>query len=224
MGIISKATVKIKLTRLEKYRTQVKADLNNQANGPVRKAMKQWGVRYRSFAQERFDAFSKGGGDWPPLAPSTIARRRAAQSSRKKPKPSKELGAVESFVKFVGGTSKSSSGSNEKPAPKKRKSKKPAKKGDRKVSILRDLGVLFAVLAPTFASKPGSLEVQRPFGITVGYGGPSKHGSGSVTIADIASFHQVGAGHLPQRKIIVAPPVNVTALMAQDMQRALRTL
>lgn len=37
---------------------------------------KRWGARYRSFAQRRFVRFSRGGGDWPPLAESTIKGRR----------------------------------------------------------------------------------------------------------------------------------------------------
>jgi len=46
-------------------------------NSPaILKTMKQWGARYRSFSQRRFDLFSKGGGNWPPLAESTIKRRR----------------------------------------------------------------------------------------------------------------------------------------------------
>ena len=47
------------------------------ANTPAMiKTLKQWGVRYRGFVQQRFDQYSKGGGNWAPLKPATIARRR----------------------------------------------------------------------------------------------------------------------------------------------------
>jgi hypothetical protein len=42
---------------------------------------KKVGAIYRSFAQERFSRLSRGGGEWPPLAESTIARRRKRSSS-----------------------------------------------------------------------------------------------------------------------------------------------
>lgn len=42
---------------------------------------KKVGAIYRSFAMERFSKLSRGGGSWPPLAPSTIARRRKKSSS-----------------------------------------------------------------------------------------------------------------------------------------------
>lgn len=43
--------------------------------------MKKWEARYRGFALKRFDVFSKGGGNWAPLAPATIRRRRAGSST-----------------------------------------------------------------------------------------------------------------------------------------------
>jgi hypothetical protein len=45
------------------------------------KTLKQWGARYRGFAMKRFDIFSKGGGDWAPLKPATIARRRKGKGT-----------------------------------------------------------------------------------------------------------------------------------------------
>lgn len=50
--------------------------LVNEGRGPIEKGFKQWGAVYRSFASERFDTYSKGGGNWKPLSPQTIARRR----------------------------------------------------------------------------------------------------------------------------------------------------
>jgi len=54
----------------------VDSDLSGTSNGPLRKAIKQWAVRYRAFAQRRFYSYARGGGDWPPLAPSTVLSKR----------------------------------------------------------------------------------------------------------------------------------------------------
>jgi hypothetical protein len=39
------------------------------------KFFKRASIRIRSWAQERFDKFSRGGGDWPPLSPRTKRKR-----------------------------------------------------------------------------------------------------------------------------------------------------
>jgi hypothetical protein len=87
---------------------------------------------------------------------------------------------------------------------------------------------MFTALSPTFTNKPGSLEQDIQYGIRVGYGGPQRHSTGgpggTATIADIASFHQNGAGRLPQRQIIVPPPSHVITKMGEDMQRAIDKL
>ena len=76
-------TVIIDLGPLRKYRTALEADFRLRANGPVRKSFKQWAARYRSFLRERFDKYSKGGGDWAPLKDSTIKRRRKGKGTRR---------------------------------------------------------------------------------------------------------------------------------------------
>lgn len=45
-------------------------------NGPVRRAIRKWAARYRSFSAERFERFAKGGGNWPKLSALTIALRK----------------------------------------------------------------------------------------------------------------------------------------------------
>lgn len=47
-----------------------------------------WAVRYRAFSVERYTRFSRGGGDWPKLRPSTLRKRRKG----------KGLGAVASIL------------------------------------------------------------------------------------------------------------------------------
>lgn len=167
--------VTIKIPGLQRF---IKA-LQPPVAAPIRAAYRQWGARARSFLWERFDTFSKGGGNWPALAASTMRQRRgAARHNKKKP---------------------------------------------RKFAILVDTGMMKAVLAPVFAGAPGAIQTDLKNGITIGFGGPGKHAAGgSATLADIASFHNEGAGHLPQRKIIVPPPGSVKSLMVADMQRALK--
>lgn len=75
-------TVHVDLEPLRAYRSALEADLRLRANGPVRKAFKQWAARYRAFLRERFSTYSRGGGDWKALAPSTIARRRKGKGSK----------------------------------------------------------------------------------------------------------------------------------------------
>lgn len=70
--------VVIDLRGLTKFQRAVEAEFHNRSDGPIRDAMKQWGARYRSFAQRRFVKFSRGGGDWPPLK---RARRRGAKGA-----------------------------------------------------------------------------------------------------------------------------------------------
>lgn len=198
MSTSVEATVTIDLTALKKYGAAVDSQLHGTSNGPVAKAIRQWGFRYRSWAQERFDKFSKGGGDWPDLAESTKRARRQGKGKKQKIRKAKTTGKTDRRFKKV-----NVSGT---------------------FSILRDIGLLFAVVSPTFSGQPGALEQKIPFGIRIGFGGPSAHGSSKATIADIASYHQAGKGHLPKREIIVAPPAHVTVQMSGDMERALRQL
>ena len=91
-----------------------------------------------------------------------------------------------------------------------------------RAKILRDTGALLAALSPVFSSAAGAIQRRINKGIRVGYGGPAKHSKGRVTVAQIAHWHQVGAGNLPVRKIIVQPSRRVRQLMGQDLIRAAR--
>lgn len=69
--IISMLSIKINLDGIK----HLKQKLTNNPSmmGEIRAA---WALLYRSFVRRRFDTYSKGGGDWPALAPSTLRRRR----------------------------------------------------------------------------------------------------------------------------------------------------
>lgn len=83
MSVTISTTIAIDLSRLKKFRNALSSDLSGASQGPVRQALSQWAARYRGFVQERFDAFSKGGGDWPPLSPATIKARRKGKKPKK---------------------------------------------------------------------------------------------------------------------------------------------
>ena len=102
----------------------------------------------------------------------------------------------------------------------KRKRKRGAKQN---AQVLRDTGHLFAALNAQFTRKPGQLEQAIPFGVRVGYGGSGAHPS-NVTVAQIAEWHQTGAGDLPIREIIVGTnelQPGLVPAMAKDMELAL---
>lgn len=72
----ARVTIGTGLAKLKRFSKVISEDLRGSGQGPVRKAIRQWGFRYRSFIQERFIDFSRGGGNWPPLSPATIRGRR----------------------------------------------------------------------------------------------------------------------------------------------------
>lgn len=81
--MLAGATVVVDLGPLRSFRSVLEADLRRRQNGPVRAALKQWAARYRSFLRERFSIYSRSGGNWKPLADSTIARRRKGKGTKR---------------------------------------------------------------------------------------------------------------------------------------------
>lgn len=91
-----------------------------------------------------------------------------------------------------------------------------AKRERGRVAILRDTGTLLKALTP---GDPGNKFDFVRHGVSVGFGGPTKHPSGGkATIRDIAVFHDQGEGKLPRRQILHKPD----AAMVQFMLRTLR--
>ncbi len=170
----SVADVVVKLEGLKRFQRSVSGDMRSRSNGPVRKAITQWAAIYRAAMLERYTKASRGSGDWPPLKPNTIARRRKG--------------------KGVG----------------------------PRASILVDTGILRGALSIEFSNKPGQLQQDLPFGVRVGYGGPAQHDSGGPTVAQIANWHQTGAGRLPVREIIVSPTGKTLELMQKVMEAGIR--
>ena len=72
----------INVKGLEKMSRSISMGLRSTASSPIRDTFRQWSFRYRAEMQERYDRFSKGGGDWEDLKPETKARRRHGKGGR----------------------------------------------------------------------------------------------------------------------------------------------
>lgn len=70
--------VKVNMRPLQAMMREVNRDLRSASgSGPIRKTMlHQIGVVYLAFVKRRYVKFSRGGGNWKPLAKSTVSRRR----------------------------------------------------------------------------------------------------------------------------------------------------
>lgn len=209
--------------------------------GPIRDMYTQWGRRAQGFNEERFDRFSIGGGDWAPLALSTIRARRKASVSAKAGKFNAKFGGSGAFGR----------GARSSLARDTQRGGHLVSAG-RTVSILKDTGTLRAALK---IGAPGSTFELIPAGMTYGVAGnaphPPKQGGGASgavsaaaallvrsgkpvgrsipkskrsgggvrsapTIGQIAGFHQEGAGRLPKREVIVVPDQTTVDAMAGD--------
>ena len=169
--------------------------------GALRDMTYKWAARYRGFARARFIRYSRGGGDWPYLAPSTLAARR-----RKTPG-----GRMYVIDRKTGKRRRTRGKTN------------ASSKLSQRPRILWDTGLLIGALQPRVVGAPGQLQKDEPHGILVGYGGPHRYPKGKQpTIADIAHFHQTGAGRVPQRKIIVKPDALTRQGMTRDLEVALK--
>ncbi len=94
------------------------------------------------------------------------------------------------------------------------------KKTAGSAAILNDTGTMFAAMS---RGAPGNLHQHIPLGIRVGFG-PTGHPEGNATIADIAGFHNTGAGRNPKRVILGHPSPQTVRGMMEDARRAHRRM
>jgi len=197
----------VNLKQLEAFRRRLEDA--EYSSGPIYDAWIQVAVRYRAFVRAHFRDCSRGGGEWPPLAESTIRGRtrapvaRALAALRKGPRLTEaqynkrlkaaKLKAARHWNKYL--------------------------KGEARFSILINTGLLFAATKPVFMNAPGQLQEFLGNGIEVGFGGPGRYPDGNATIADVAAFHQRGGGRLPQRRILIEPDTEVLRDIAMYLQR-----
>lgn len=65
--MITWGTITLPVAGLKRLRSQV-----TSPRGPLTEALRSWTTIYGAFVVSRFNRFSRGGGDWRPLSPSTI--------------------------------------------------------------------------------------------------------------------------------------------------------
>ncbi len=95
-------------------------------------------------------------------------------------------------------------------------------KGRGSAQILRNNGHLISALD---VDGPGNLHDPVRGGVKVGIGGPARHpDSKTASIADIARFHDQGAGNNPERQIIVKPDVRTLKLMERVAAKTLEKI
>lgn len=168
---------------------------------PLRAGFRQAVGRYEAFARRRFVRFSRGGGDWAPLSASTIR----ARNRRLTRKPSRRGSPDAGFSSLA----RTRRGGREILA---------AAPGGARVAILRDRGILFGALT---IGAPGNDTHDVQGGIRYGLGGPARH-PGGPTIAQIAEWHNEGAGHNPRRVIIADPDKPTFDRMVGDIAEGVR--
>lgn len=204
MGIAINHDLRAMSQRLRRAVVTARTD----SSGPMRAMFRQWGVRYLAFTRRRFVAYSRGGGDWKPLAPSTILARRAkgggtrsAQRAklRRQRKRSRDAGRIAAITARI-----------------------QAVESGAGVSILRDTGTLLAALSP---GAPGNLFRFVSRGVVVGFEN-SRHPSGKATIAQIAAWHNLGGrgGRLPRRTILAPPDAATQRGMLEDAGKAYKQI
>lgn len=169
---------------------------------PLRAGFHQAAKRYEAFTRRRFNQYSRGGGDWAPLTVATIRARNARLAGKPKRRGSTNAG----FSSL---------------ARKQRRGRTVAlvaAPGGARVSILRDTGTLFGALT---IGAQGNDTRDIPNGIRYGLGGPGRH-PGGPTIAQIAAWHDQGAGHNPRRQILADPDQPTFNGMVRDVAEGVR--
>lgn len=169
--------------------------------GPIRDMYMQWGRRAQGFNEERFDRSSIGGGDWAPLALSTIRARRKGQTHNlgKRPETAKLLNRA--YAGRGNGFGGFGIGARASLARDTKRGGALVSAG-RTVSILKDTGILRAALK---IGAAGSTFEMIPSGMTYGVAGnaphPPKQGGGASGAVSAAASLLVRSGKPVGRSI-----------------------
>lgn len=201
----------VRIDPLIKFREKVHAGLESQP-GPIQDALLLWAVRFFAHTLRLYRDNSRGGGKWPPLKVRTLMARAGMPVVRLN--KLRRMGAISAAVYAKRLKSAQS---------KVRSTRKRIASGKAKNAILIDTGVLIGTLNPAMEVH-GQHRRLVSMGIEVGYGGKAGHPKGKKTVAEIATFHQLGAGRLPKRPIIPHKIDDAKVLlgMRNDMEAAIR--
>lgn len=182
-------------------------------NSPIRRALGQAAAIYRGDMLRRYNRLARGGGEWPPLSKATLVARSRRTVQRVSDLFGAGLLCWNAYEKKLRAARK-----------RHAKQKERIKAGLVRASILIDTGTLRNVLNPTLSGQPGHYERYGRGEVTVGYGGPGRHGGkGSrraITVAAIAAAHQYGRG-VPRRRILVAPSPQALGQITRAFDAAL---
>lgn len=194
---------------------------------PMGAFVNSMGRRYIAFTVRRFKRNSRGGGEWPALSDSTVARRRSGKEKAKanpgeKPKKKKRNMSVREFKSKAKRimTGKGSTAAREKKLRslyKKRDSQVKrweAKKAS--VKILEDTGGLLNTIQSMAGLQSFSL---IPNGIRLEMKGRGR--DGKMSYGEIARIHHFGLGHVPVRTIYVSPDATTLKGIVSDAKRAI---
>lgn len=213
------ATVRIKLTTDALKRLQASTDAAvafGAGSAPIRKTYRQWASRYSTFTRRRFNTYSRGGGNWRPLAESTILARRSSNRAYRTRR--EELDA--SFAKY--GRIKGNSQQANKRRSKLFQRIKYLQSGQG-VAILKDTGVLFNAIT---IGQQGNYTLDLRNGVRYGFAMGVPHGVTGASIGGIAGYHNAGSlnGRPPRRVILALPDQQTTTGMMMDLQRGIREI
>jgi len=175
---------KVDIRGLTKFVKGIKAGSQIAGTGPIDNMLKAWGSRYMKFVRQRFVKFSRGGGDWKPLAASTKKARRG--SKRRKTRSSRAK------------TKTTSRGSGKKFAILK-----------DTATLLKALSQ--GNPGNLFKRVKGGIQVG--FGGSAKYPKKKGKKGSTAKIADVAVAHNTGGKNLPQRQILAKPDAKTIAAM-----------
>ena len=240
--------VQVSLNRMKRFQRLLKLGLGRPGVPAVDAMYTQWGSRYSAFIRRRFDQFSRGGGDWPPLAASTIyARSRSPIRRINKAFRAGDITSAQRDIKLaaargrlglsLGRARQVAARINNDLARGRITGRQATSRLARvasgyarraqltlnaSVSILRDTGTLMNALS---IDAPGNVMRRNGPQLLFGIGGPDLHPGGHATIGRIAAYHNYGGaipGRPPRRVIITEPTKEVRAGMRGDAQRMVR--
>jgi len=165
---------------------------------------KQWLSKYITYVKRRFIANSSGaGGDWAPLALSTVkARRRGKGKDARRA----NRGNARTVVRNTRSTGVNAGGLETIAG---------------KVSTLRDTNMMFRALD---IGGAGNVTAKLPFGVAYGFSNvthsPRAKGK-PITLARLVSIHDAGNSRLPRRRILWEPNERLMKSMIVDLTRAM---
>jgi len=196
--IIPSADVRRRLLRMAKL------------SGPNRSGLeamyKQWGTRYSAEARRVYRTNASGGGDWAPLQPATIARRRAGKGAKAK----QTIGGLRRA-----GLMQARRATTDRQGRSAVKKLKQAARAGGLARILIDTGALFNTLS---LGAPGNLFEYINGGVRFGVSGKAQRKDSKITLGKLATMHSTGAGNLPARPILVKP-----SDLSQQTQQGMRS-